>query len=411
MPPRCRDDHAPLPTGVRSTACWPQALGRLHSGYPMQMRRRPSPRTARHSHLRGRIAAPGVAIAVLILCGLCVPSVVGLVTSSKAFADVPEATSVTYQIDSNHDGDQTSEVLPTAPVQEWSHTFDNSVSYPLIVGNRVFVTVSTDGNATGPADGSRLYANASDGTVLWGPTELDGDYDRVDIAYDNGRVFATNEDGLMRSFDAANGSEEWSVDLPRQMSFTSPPSAENGVVYVSGSGNGGTLYAVNEADGTLLWTAACGKRRSKFTCGELDRVYVSYDCEQTYDFAPLSHHWRIDLAPQPTSCEGGGGRTSVLHDGSLYVRDAFNMAPVVLSSTTGEPTGTFTSSFTPAFDGSLEFTLDDGVLPRGGAVDRPGLVEAVGSESSIQRQSWRAALSTWEAVRESSLDSTRTQAR
>src|SRR5258707_14258339 len=47
-------------------------------------------------------------------------------------------------------------------------------------------------------------------------------------AYDSGKVFVVDFDGLMKAFDAANGTLLWSVNLPGQYAFTllQPPSMQ-----------------------------------------------------------------------------------------------------------------------------------------------------------------------------------------
>ena len=144
---------------------------------------------------------------VAALVALCSMSTLMVSTPVRAGATAPEAVSVAYQVDTAHDGDQPNETLPPSPVEKWSHVFGNSVSYPLIVGDRVYVTVS--GDAEG-AYGSELYAlDASDGNVLWGPIQLGGTDYRAGIAYDNGLVFAINFSGQLTAFEAATGYENW----------------------------------------------------------------------------------------------------------------------------------------------------------------------------------------------------------
>ncbi len=282
----------------------------------------------------------------VLLCGVLIFTAV---TPTPAGAAAPEAVSVVYQMNATHDGDQPNGTL-ASPVEKWSDAFGGSVSYPLIVGDRVFVTVS--GNGQG-GYGSQLYAlDASNGKTLWGPIELGGTYMRAGIAYDNGLVFAVNYGGQLTAFAAATGYEVWQTSLPGQYAFTSAPTASGGVVYVGGAGSGGTLYAVDESDGELLWTGSVENGDQSSPVVTSTGVYVSYACEQTYDFAPTTgdliwHH--------STACEGGGGRTPVLYNGDLYVRDDAGMAPAVLSASSGGVLRGYSSTTAPAFDNSLEF--------------------------------------------------------
>ena len=276
--------------------------------------------------------------------------------SAKAGANTPEAVSVAYQVDPAHDGDQPNESLPNDIVEKWSENFPGPVSYPLIVGDRVFVTAANGGSA----GYSGLYAfDASDGDPLWGPINLQGISEG--IAYDDGLVFNIDWSGTLTAYDAETGVLQWTqpLQLTGQYSFSSAPTASGGVVYVGGAGGGGTLYAVDETSGQILWTGTVMNGDDSSPAVSSNGVYVSYACEQAYDFSPTSGSliWHHD-----TDCEGGGGETPVLYDGSLYVRDNFSMAPAVLSATSGAQTGNFTGTAPPAFDNSLEFTLDNGTL-------------------------------------------------
>src|SRR5205823_14393774 len=118
----------------------------------------------------------------------------------------------------------------------------------------------------------------------------------------------------------------WSVKRSGQYAFTSAPTASVGIVYVGGAGSGGTLYAISESAGNVLWTASVQNGDNSSPAVTAKGVYVSYACEQAYDFDPSSgaliwHH--------ATGCEGGGRRTAVKHAGKLYVRVDAGVAPAI----------------------------------------------------------------------------------
>ena len=130
--------------------------------------------------------------------------------------------------------------------------------------------------------------DASDGNLLWGPVNLQGPGEG--IAYDNGLVSNIDFSGTLTAYDAATGVLQWTQplqDTGRYM-FTSAPSASGGVVYVGGSGSGGTLYAVDENSGQLLWTGSVTNGDESSPAVSATGVYVSYACQQTYDFSPTS---------------------------------------------------------------------------------------------------------------------------
>ena len=165
----------------------------------------------------------------------------------------------------------------------------------------------------------------------------------------------------MIAYDANTGKQLWSVALPGQYVFTSPPTALGGVVYTSGAGTGGTVYAVRETDGKVLWTGSVMNGDDSSPAVTTNGVYVSYACPQSYRFNPtkgiLSWHF---TGP----CEGGGGSTPVLYDGFLYVRDSFinTHNGVVLNASTGGVQGYFDSNFTPVFlNGTAFYTKSNSI--------------------------------------------------
>jgi len=274
-------------------------------------------------------------------------------TASAGSATDPEA-SVTYQQNPAHDGGYADSTF-TAPLRRsWSVDLGGTVGYPVIADGRVFVTIAHD---TGYGDDVEALSLAT-GEVLWGPKSIAGTYWTGMLAYDGGQVFAITHDGRMTAFDAATGQQTWVAQMPGQYSFTSAPTAVDGTVYVGGAGSGGTLYAVDEATGEVRWTSPVMNGDDSSPVVGDGGVFVSYACEQAYRFGLdgtlVWHH--------ATGCEGGGGRTAVLHDGALYIRDDAGMGPAVLDGTTGDLVGSFDSQTAPAFDGTLMATESGGAL-------------------------------------------------
>jgi hypothetical protein len=196
---------------------------------------------------------------------------------------------------------------------------------------------------------------------MWGPVDLGGSYDWANAAWDGNKVFTVNSSGQMRAFDDNAGTPLWTVQLPSQRMFSSPPTPiphSYGLLFTGGSGTGGTVYAVRESDGSVAWTASVLNGDDSSPAVSDTGVYVSYACAQAYDFEPLTgaliwHH--------ETSCEGGGGKTPVLYQGKLYVRDA-SLGNTILDASTGAGLGTFSGSVAPAFSGSTGFFLNGSTL-------------------------------------------------
>lgn len=278
----------------------------------------------------------------------------GTATSASSFTVTSPESDIasTYQIGTDHSGVQADAALAPPFARRWVTTLDTTPSYPLIAAGKVFVTTWTGI----PNTGTTLWAlDQATGNVVWSQP-LAGPFGFSAAAYDHGLVFAVDFNGKLTAFDAGTGAVVWSTQLPNQSSFTSPPTASNGVVYVGGAGTGGTLYAVDELTGGLISTAAVenGDHSSPAVSG--GSVFVSYACNQAYGFAvttlnPLWHY--------STSCEGGGGRTAVYAGGRLYTRDFFGN--LILDAATGTLLGTFTPDATtalvPAVDASSIFAL------------------------------------------------------
>jgi outer membrane protein assembly factor BamB len=236
----------------------------------------------------------------------------------------------------------------------WKHQFTGPVSYPLIANGMVYVTVADNGGGYG----TNLYAlDQTSGATVW-TQPISGTYFWSNAAYDGKRVFVVNTDGLLREFNASTGAPGWSVQLPGQYSFSSAPTADNGVVYVGGAGSGGTLYAVSETNGSVLWTQSVANGDDSSPALSPTNVFVSYACGLVYSFdrATGQRQWFSD-----GPCEGGGGKTSVYHGGKVYARDPITNNKI-LDADTGKLLGTFQAGPAPAFSGKIGLFLSGGTL-------------------------------------------------
>jgi outer membrane protein assembly factor BamB len=276
-----------------------------------------------------------------------------MAASTPAQSSGPSA--VTFQINPAHTGVTsftTPLQLPLAQV--WSLSFPSSVSYPLIVNGKVYVTYS---NAS--SYGSSLIAiDENTGATVWGPIAIAGTYFSSYAAYDNGVIFVVNTDGLLRTYNADTGVAGWTLQLPNQYSFSSPPTATGGVVYISGSGSGGTLYAVGESSHTVLWSKPLVTGDDSSPAVGNGDVYVSFACVWVYSFltsngTPLWHN--------STGCSGGGGNTPVLANGNLYVRDTVSTpAGYVFNAASGAALGRYDALTIPAIGAQTGYFLQTG---------------------------------------------------
>lgn len=251
-----------------------------------------------------------------------------------------------FQIDETHSGGTTVDHLTPPLKQRWVVDFGQSISYPLIADGRVFVTVRK------PTNGTTLFAlDTMFGGVIWS-FDLGGNSQWSGTCYESGRVFAVNGSGLLRAFDAATGSVVWSVQLPGQILFSAPPTVSNGVIYTSGAGSGGTVYAVDASSGAVLWTRLVANGDKSSPAVGSDGVYVSYTCPNVYKLNPATGTPIWQFSP---GCSGGGGKTPALFNGRLYVRD---FSDVIFDSQTGTVIGNYNAKNTPAFSGTRGFFLN-----------------------------------------------------
>lgn len=263
-----------------------------------------------------------------------------------------EATS--YYVDPQHDGAMRFNTIvppsafPLSPA--WSVTLGGQVSYPLIAGGRVFVTVSQ------PQGDSNLYAlGAADGAVAWGPVPLSG---RASAAYDHGRLIVLSKPGghaRLNAFDAVTGTPSWARDLSgNDSNYGAPPTAANGVVYVESAGG---VAAYDDTSGATLWSGATGGGGTGAPAVSAGGVYVTTPCT-TSVFAPATG---APLWGDNTGCSGGGGDPGAYANG-VYYSPIFETSGKVFNASTGAALGTFQSMRPPALGASIGYFLQSGHL-------------------------------------------------
>jgi outer membrane protein assembly factor BamB len=177
-------------------------------------------------------------------------------------------------------------------------------------------------------------------------------------------VFVLNSPGELRSFDAATGAAGWTVQLTGQSSFSSVPVAVNGLVYVSGAGGGGTVYALSQADGAVVWSAQTTAARNLTV--SRDGLFATSLCRVT-KFNPLTGEvlWYYS-----TGCSGGGEMMGVYADNRLYVRRldpaggpfSFDNTNAVFDATTGAKLSVLQTNVVPAIAAGRGFQLNGTTL-------------------------------------------------
>src|SRR5262249_7810920 len=138
--------------------------------------------------------------------------------------------------------------------------------------------------------------------------------------------------------------------------------ALGGGVFTGGAGEGGTVYAVRESDGSVVWTASVANGNDSSPIVTSTGVYVSYVCPQVYRFNPRTGALIWNNNP---GCDGGGGSTPALYNGALYVLDSLiqpNYNGLILDAATGTTKGYFNSLATPAFYDGVGIYVETNVV-------------------------------------------------
>jgi outer membrane protein assembly factor BamB len=275
-----------------------------------------------------------------------------IVPTPVANAAKHTSTSATaYQITSQHDGLQTDNLTPPLSLK-WTKTLSGTAFYPLIAEGKVFVTATTS-----QGEGLLYAFDLTTGQTVWGPIDIGSSGNFAPATYDAGRIFTLNGAGILQAFSAKNGKLLWTTQITSQYSFSSPPTALHGLVYTGAAGNGGTVYAFNEKNGAQVWTQSVENGDNSSPAVDKNGVYVSYACNQAYDFAPKNGSliWHYS-----GPCEGGGGETTALYKNQLYTRDS--QGDLILNATNGKLVGSYSASQPPAFSGKMGYFLNGSTL-------------------------------------------------
>ena len=309
------------------------------------------------TELTARIGAEDIARAGSAAVTVFNPGGLGKVSSSLPVSiAAPSVDSVAFQIDAGHTGAMRFKNVSLPATSRWRVDLGGAPSYALIAAGKVFVTVSLAGGS------SQLVAlDQATGTMAWGPIVLAG---QANAAFDAGSVFvvsaAIGNAALMQAYDAADGRLKWSTLLSGQYMFSSPPTAAHGMVYTGGAGSGGTLYAVDQSSGAIVWTRPVANGDSSAPAVTSDGVYVTYPCN-TYAFRPATgeQNWSDN-----TGCSGGGGATPVVANGVLYAPNGVggSYSGSIFNAATGRLLGAYVADNPPAIGSEDGYFLQGGTL-------------------------------------------------
>src|SRR6185312_14462510 len=124
---------------------------------------------------------------------------------------------------------------------------------------------------------------------------------------------------------------DWSTLMTGQYYFSAPPTARSGFVYATGYESGGTLYALDETSGAIVWTGQLFSGGSIDPAVTASGVYTAESCA-ALDFAPTTGAliWSEDLG-----CSGGGAATPVVANSVVYWPNSGNYNGVTLNAASG----------------------------------------------------------------------------
>jgi len=269
---------------------------------------------------------------------------------------------VAYQINASHSGNIVFNQQFTAPLKlKWSINLGAGISqasYPVIANHMVFVTAENSATLSTTLFALDLHTGA---TVWMKNIQNAGSFQWSQATYDHGRLFVLDYTGDLFAFDPKTGNTIWQTTLTGSNLYESAPTAQGGQIFIFGAGDAGPLYAINEANGSVVWTAPVPSGNMGTPAVGGGGVYLTEPC-QSYKFDPKSGAL---LWTYSNGGDGGGGKTAAYFGGKVYDRDPPCLGYIVLDAKSGNLAGTFGGSLIPAFwkgKSSLEVSLVDSQL-------------------------------------------------
>jgi len=266
-----------------------------------------------------------------------------------------EATS--FAINPAHDNLQPEDAVASPLAPAWTASFTGHIGYPLIAGGHVIVAAAeTQPNV-------RAF-DLETGTIAWGPIVLGTE---LKVAYDACRVFALDVNGNVTALNATTGAQLWTTSLMRNRAyfFAAPPVGSGGLLYVNAEGIGGTTFALDEQNGSVLWSSGTFDGSEGAVAVVFPYVFDAEACDVLYTFDALSGN---QVWLHSGGCTGGGGAAPAFHQDKIWVRDW--SAGNAIITTSGGDYGSFAASANPAFNGQTVFyTASNATSSALGAVD------------------------------------------
>lgn len=272
-----------------------------------------------------------------------------------------------YQVNAGHTGLAPGPALSNSMRRLWSKDFGPGTSYPLIVGNRVFVAARPKSTNDIPRPGFVYAFDRRTGRQLWRSAGVGTDYSTATLAYGSGRLVVLEDDdrfedkhSRLKGLNPATGKAVWTKKLvaPPYTSIThsasKPLTVRGGVAYLNFSYSGDNYLAVDVRTGKTKWKLFGTNDNSLGQAVSGNRVYYGSSCFWGARTLSGKKVWRDDIG-----CSGGVGfTTSVLAGNRLWVHAALSSSRVV-DARNGKELFRFDSTRVPTVVGSRAFLTPD----------------------------------------------------
>ncbi len=261
--------------------------------------------------------------------------------TTPAYADA-----VTFQQDAARDGYAGPTNLPSTLQRSWSLQLPQRVSYAVIAGGRVFVTVSRSPSAPTTTSPEVFAYDGATGARLWGPYVVPGqNSDFAMLAYDGGRLFVVSQEGFVAALQPASGAQLWSRTVAwAGVAELDAPIALQGHLYEVSHTGGVVVWSMNEANGVLDMLNGAYNGPGGFAVDS-----SGFYLDQGNGVSALTtggvQRWR-----QEDAYKDFGDGVPVLHAGQMWIRSQPQQH--ILQASTGDLVGTFSSDTPPAFAGN-----------------------------------------------------------
>jgi outer membrane protein assembly factor BamB len=272
------------------------------------------------------------AAALLASAAAAAPGTAAVVAPGTAAADPPAA----YQVDPAHTGFAQSATLAPPLGKRWvRRDLGTTLSYPVIAEGKVFLSAAQTVYALDLATGATVWSRSLNSSG---------------VAYDAGRVFAVDGEGVMQALAADSGELVWTAELPSS-DRVSPPTAYGEYVYASGNGR---IFGVRQADGIVVFSSSAAASDSSIPALDADKVYTTAGCAET---SAAERKLGAEVWRYSGDCTGGGGATPVVAFGRVYTRDGRD--GIALDSTLGGLVDSFSAWRPPAIAGDSGYHVSE----------------------------------------------------